>query len=79
MILFIGISIFSIFLLPRLEVNPNLDRYIPEKSDNRIFTQQLDSIFGGSEMILVMLQAEDVVNQATRYACFENCIQGRSE
>jgi len=65
MILFIGITLLSLLLLPRLEVNPNLDKYIPEKSDNRIFTQELDSIFGGSEMILVMLQAKDVVNHST--------------
>jgi hypothetical protein len=46
-------------------VNPNLDDYVPESIENRVYLKKLDSIFGGSEMILIILHAEDVVNAST--------------
>jgi hydrophobe/amphiphile efflux-3 (HAE3) family protein len=65
LILFIGITLLSLFFITRLEVNPNLDRYVPDNIDNQIYTKQLDSIFGGSEMLLLMLEADDVVKPST--------------
>jgi hydrophobe/amphiphile efflux-3 (HAE3) family protein len=59
------ITILALLLLPRLEVNPSLDEYVPEHIENRVFLKKLDSIFGGSEMILVMLHSEDVVKAST--------------
>jgi len=64
-LLFTGITILSIFLLPRLQVNPDLASYVPDGMGNKKYMKQLDSIFGGSEMVLVMLQAPDVVNHST--------------
>lgn len=52
-------------MLPRLEVNPNLDQYVPDHLENKQNLKILDSIFGGSEMIMLMLQAPDVVNPST--------------
>jgi len=64
-LLFSGITLLSIFLLPRLEVNPDLASYVPDGMGNKKYMKQLDSIFGGSEMVLVMMQAPDVVNHST--------------
>jgi uncharacterized protein len=64
-VFFTGITLFALLLMPRLEVNPDLDSYVPEHIDNQKYIKQLDSIFGGSEMVLVMLQAEDVINHST--------------
>jgi len=64
-LLFSGITLASLFLLPRLQVNPDLASYVPDGMGNKKYMKQLDSIFGGSEMVLVMLQAPDVVNQST--------------
>jgi hydrophobe/amphiphile efflux-3 (HAE3) family protein len=61
----VGISILSLLLFPRLEINPDLDSYLPEHSENIINTRKLDSIFGSGEMIMVLLKGEDVVNPAT--------------
>jgi len=52
-------------MLPRIEVNPNLDSYIPDDIENKEYLKKLDSIFGGNEVIIVMFLAEDVVNPAT--------------
>ena len=65
LIFFTGITLASLFLLPRLEVNPDLASYVPDGMGNKKHMKELDSIFGGSEMLLVMLQAPDVVNHST--------------
>jgi hydrophobe/amphiphile efflux-3 (HAE3) family protein len=61
-ILFAGVTLLSLLLLPRLEVNPDLEKYVPDNIGNQRYLKELDSIFGGSEMILVMLETEDVIN-----------------
>ena len=64
-LLFTGITLASLFLLPRLQVNPDLASYVPDGMGNKKHMKELDSIFGVSEMILVMMQAPDVVNYST--------------
>ncbi len=64
-LLFTGITLASLFLLPRLQVNSDLASYVPDGMGNKKYMKQLDSIFGGSEMVLVMLHAPDVVNHST--------------
>ncbi len=64
-LLFTGITLLTLLLLPRLEVNPDLDSYVPDRIGNQKYIKELDSIFGGSEMVMVMMIAEDVVNYAS--------------
>lgn len=59
------LTLLSLFLLPRLEINPNLDKYVPDRLENKTYLRELNSIFGSSEMILVMLGTDDVVNATT--------------
>lgn len=59
------ITILSLFAFPKLKVNANVDDYVPDSIKNKVYLKKLDSIFGGSEMILIMLQTEDVVNSGT--------------
>ena len=59
------ITLLSLVLFPRLKINANVDDYVPDSVTNKIHLKKLDSIFGGSEMILVMLQTDDVVNYNT--------------
>lgn len=61
----IAITLLSLLMFPRLEVNPDLDEYVSDKLENKVYLKTLDSIFGGSEMLIIMLQANDVVNAAT--------------
>jgi hydrophobe/amphiphile efflux-3 (HAE3) family protein len=61
----LGISILSLLLFPRLKINPDLDSYLPEHSENIINTRKLDSIFGSGEMIMVLLEGVDVVTPST--------------
>jgi len=61
----IAITVLALFMLPRLEINPDLDNYVPDHLENKVYLEELNSIFGSSEMILVMLHTDDVVNAAT--------------
>jgi len=61
----IVITVLSLFAFPRLKVNATVDDYVPNSIQNKVHLKQLDSIFGGNKMIMVMLQKEDVVNAAT--------------
>ena len=64
-ILFTLVTLLSLLLIPRLEVNPDLEKYVPDRIGNQKYLKELDSIFGGNEMVMVMLHTEDVVNYAT--------------
>ncbi|UCD61841.1 MAG: RND family transporter [Flavobacteriaceae bacterium] len=59
------ITLLSLLLVPRLQVNANVDDYVPDTIKNKVYLKELDSIFGGSEMILLMLNSNDVVKAAT--------------
>ncbi|MGB5359568.1 MAG: MMPL family transporter [Eudoraea sp.] len=59
------ITLLSLLLIPKLQVNSNVDDYVPDTIKNKVYLKELDSIFGGSEMILLMLHSEDVVNTST--------------
>lgn len=69
--LIVGVSvintIISLLMFPRLEVNSNLNDYVPDHLEKKVYLKKLDSIFGGSEMILQMLYTNDVINAATLY------------
>ncbi|MCF6357346.1 MAG: MMPL family transporter, partial [Draconibacterium sp.] len=64
-LLFSGITILSLLLFPKLKINSDLDSYMPKGTDNQQHLRKLDSIFGGSEMILLMFQTEEVLNSST--------------
>ena len=64
-ILFVGVTLLSLFFIPKLEVDPDLEKYVPEHLGVKKHLKELDSIFGGNEMVMVMFMAEDVINKAT--------------
>ncbi|MDX2429665.1 MAG: MMPL family transporter [Bacteroides sp.] len=61
-LLFVGVTVLSLLFLPKLEVDPDLDKYVPDHIGIKKHLKELDSIFGGNEMVLVMLHGEDVIN-----------------
>jgi predicted RND superfamily exporter protein len=48
---------------PKLSVNPNFSDYIPDHITNKKYLKVLDSIFGGSETILIILNSDDILTQ----------------
>lgn len=64
-LLFVGVTLLSLIFIPKLEVDPDLEKYVPEHIGVKKHLRELDSIFGGNEMIMVMLEADDVINKTT--------------
>ncbi len=45
----------------RLTINPSFDEYIPDGVSNRINLRKIDSIFGGREKIMVILEDDNTI------------------
>ncbi len=60
----LSLSITLIFGLqiPRAEFDPDVENYIPQSMASRINTQKIEDIFGGNEILLVVLQTNDILN-----------------
>lgn len=61
----LAITLLFAIQIPRSQVDPNMDNYIPEKMESRINTNKIEEIFGGSDPILIAFQADDVLNPET--------------
>jgi len=59
------VTLAAALMIPRLEISPGLDQYVPEHLEHKTYLRELNEIFGSSEIILVMLRSEDVVNEST--------------
>ncbi len=62
---FILITVFFAGQLPDAKIQPDLETYIPDTVPARLNTAALEEIFGGSDMVMVLLETEDVLNPAT--------------
>jgi hydrophobe/amphiphile efflux-3 (HAE3) family protein len=55
----IGLQIF------RAEIDPDLEKYIPSNMPSRINTQEIEDIFGGDELLILIFETDDVLNPET--------------
>jgi len=51
--------------IPSVEIDTDLKSQLPKEMPSRLSTDKIDSLFGGTEMIMVILQSEDVLNSET--------------
>lgn len=56
---FFGSQIF------RAEINPDMESFIYEGMPSRINTNLIEDIFGGDEMIMILFEADDILNKET--------------
>jgi len=62
---FVGLSLFMASRLPQVEIDPSIKGLLPQDVEAQINLTQIEEIFGGSDMILVALETEDVINPVT--------------
>jgi hypothetical protein len=62
---FILITALSASRIPSAEMNPDMLTYLPETMGSRLNKSRIESLFGGSEMIMVLLNTDDVLDPAT--------------
>lgn len=51
--------------IPQTEIDPEVRHELPEDYPALLEMEKIDELFGGSEMVLVVLQTDDIVNSDT--------------
>ena len=59
--IFILITIFSLYNLQAIEFDTEIKSQIPESMPSRLRIEEIENIFGGTEMIMLTVEAEDVL------------------
>ncbi len=60
-IAFLLITVFFAVRLPKLEVDPEIKSMLPKDLPARVNLAKIEEIFGGTEMIIVVISADDIL------------------
>lgn len=63
--IFLGLTVLLGLQLPKAEIDPEVMNLLPEDMPSRVHTDSIESIFGGTDMLIVMLKTDDVLNTKT--------------
>ena len=64
-ILSLLITVFFGTQIYRAKINPDLETYIPKEMESRMNTDKIEKIFGGDEILIVLLETDDVLAKVT--------------
>jgi hydrophobe/amphiphile efflux-3 (HAE3) family protein len=64
-IAFILITILLASQIPHAQLNSDMLTYLPRKMDSRLNKDRIEELFGGTEMIMVLLKTDDVLKTET--------------
>ncbi|MBN1472851.1 MAG: RND family transporter [Syntrophaceae bacterium] len=64
-LLFIAVTVFFGLQIPKLEIDTDIKSHLPKDMPSRLDTDRIDELFGGTEMLLVLVQTDDVLNTET--------------
>ncbi|MEE8605253.1 MAG: MMPL family transporter [Candidatus Aminicenantaceae bacterium] len=62
---FVAVALFFGSRIPRAEIESDIKGMLPSDMESRINTDQIDELFGGTDMLMVILKSEDVLNPET--------------
>jgi len=62
---FLTITILFGSFIPRAELEPDLKEMLPRNISSRINTERIDELFGGTEMLMVLIDTDDVLKPET--------------
>lgn len=62
---FILLTAIFALQIPKARVNPDIKEQLPGHMTSRVITDQIDELFGGTEMIMIMLKTNYVLNPKT--------------
>ena len=60
-VLFLAVTGFFASRIPTAEVDPEIKHQLPENMRARLHMEQIEEIFGGSDMIMLVIEADDVL------------------
>jgi len=62
---FILAAVFFASQIPRAEIESEMKSMLPSHLESRINTERIDELFGGTEMIMLIIKADDVLDPET--------------
>ncbi len=57
------------FQIRNATIDTNMKSQLPKKMPSRVDTDKIDELFGGTEMLMVLIQSDDVLNPETLKRC----------
>ena len=64
-VFFLALTAFMGFQMKNASFNPDLLTYLPEDLPSRVNQKQIERMFGGTDMVMIVVQTDDVVNGKT--------------
>ena len=64
-LVFLLVTAFFGSFVPKAEIDPELENDLPLDFPSRVSMDMIEDIFGGNEMIMILLTADDVLNPDT--------------
>jgi len=62
---FVLITALLAIQIPKAKMNSDMLTYLPETMDSRLNKNRIEELFGGTEMIMVLVKTDDVLNAET--------------
>lgn len=62
---FIVVTVIFAVQIPRAQIDPDFKSMLPENIISRINTEKIDGLFGGTDMLMVLLKTDDVLDYET--------------
>jgi len=66
-VFFLALTAFMGFQMKNASFNPDLLTYLPEHLPSRMNQKQIEKMFGGTDMVMIVVQTDDVVNGMLNY------------
>ncbi len=64
-IAFLGITVFMAMQMKKARFNPDLLTYLPADMPSRVHQKEIEKIFGGTDLVMVVFKTGDVINETT--------------
>ncbi|MBF0429708.1 MAG: RND family transporter [Fibrobacteria bacterium] len=62
---FLAVTGFFASQLPKMEIDPEVKNMVPGTLSSRVNTDKIEELFGGSEMVMIIVKTDDVLEAAT--------------
>lgn len=64
-IAFLAITVILGSRIPKAEIDPDMINQLPTDISSRMSTDRIEELFGGTDMLMILIEADDVLNQET--------------
>ena len=60
-IVFICVTLVFILQIPKVEIDTDIKSQLPKDMPARLDTDKIDSLFGGTDLLMVVIQSDDIL------------------